>query len=55
MEKDFRFDIEEFKSLVFPKTKMVILNTPHNPAGGVLTKEDLEAIARIIARRYCNE
>jgi len=45
MEKDFCFDIEEFKSLVSPKTKMIILNSPHNPTGGVLTKEDLQAIA----------
>ena len=45
MEKDFRFDIEEFKGLVSPRTKMIILNSPHNPTGGVLTKEDLEAIA----------
>jgi len=45
MEKGFRFDIEEFKSLVSPKTKMIILNSPHNPTGGVLTKEDLKAIA----------
>jgi len=46
MEKDFRFDIEEFKGLVSPKTKMIILNSPHNPTGGVLTREDLEAIAQ---------
>jgi aspartate aminotransferase len=45
MEKDFRFDIEEFKSLASPKTRMIILNSPQNPTGGVLTKEDLEAIA----------
>jgi aspartate aminotransferase len=45
MEKDFRFDIEEFKSLVSPKTKMIILNSPHNPTGGVLTRGDLQAIA----------
>ncbi len=37
-EKGFAFDIDEFKSLVTNKTKMVILNTPHNPTGGVLTK-----------------
>ena len=47
MEKDFRFDIEEFRSLASPRTKMIILNSPHNPTGGVLTKEDLEAIAEI--------
>jgi len=45
MENDFRFDIEEFKGLVSPKTKMIILNSPQNPTGGVLTEEDLEAIA----------
>ncbi len=45
MEKDFRFDIEEFKGLVSPQTKMIILNSPQNPTGGVLTREDLEAIA----------
>ena len=45
MEKDFRFDIEEFKGLVSPRTKMIILNSPQNPTGGVLTTEDLEAIA----------
>ena len=45
MEKDFRFDIGEFKGLVSPQTKMIILNSPHNPTGGVLTEEDLEAIA----------
>jgi aspartate aminotransferase len=47
MEMDFRFDIEEFKGLVSPKTKMIILNSPHNPTGGVLSREDLEAIAEI--------
>jgi len=45
MEKGFRFDIEEFKGLVSLKTKMIILNSPQNPTGGVLTQEDLEAIA----------
>ena len=47
MEKDFRFDIEGFKGLVSPRTKMIILNSPENPTGGVLTKEDLGAIAEI--------
>jgi aspartate/methionine/tyrosine aminotransferase len=46
MEKDFRFNVEEFRGLVSPKTKMIILNSPHNPTGGVLTKEDLEAITQ---------
>ncbi len=45
MEKDFRFDAEEFQDLVSPQTKMIILNSPHNPTGGVLTQGDLETIA----------
>jgi len=47
MEKEFCFDIDEFKSLVSPKTKLIILNSPENPTGGVLTREDLEAIAEV--------
>lgn len=43
-ENDFRFKIDEFRKLITPKTKMVILNSPCNPTGGVLTTEDLEAI-----------
>lgn len=43
-ENDFRFKIDEFRSLITPRTKMVILNSPCNPTGGVLTPEDLEAI-----------
>ncbi|MBQ1506561.1 MAG: aminotransferase class I/II-fold pyridoxal phosphate-dependent enzyme, partial [Erysipelotrichales bacterium] len=47
-ENEFRFDIEEFKSLITPKTKLVILNSPSNPTGGVFTEEDLKAIAEIL-------
>jgi aspartate aminotransferase len=43
-ENEFRFKIDEFRKLITPKTKMVILNSPCNPTGGVLTTEDLEAI-----------
>ncbi|PWB75964.1 aspartate aminotransferase [candidate division GN15 bacterium] len=43
-ENDFRFSIDEFRSLITPRTKMVVLNSPCNPTGGVLTPEDLEAI-----------
>src|ERR671935_3319117 len=38
-EKDFRMDLEELASLVTPKTRMLIINTPQNPTGGVLTEE----------------
>ncbi len=47
-EKGFAFDIEDFKKLVTDRTKMVILNTPHNPTGGVLTKDDILQIAEVI-------
>ncbi|MEX1046590.1 MAG: pyridoxal phosphate-dependent aminotransferase [Actinomycetota bacterium] len=46
-ENEFRVDPQELKSLVGPKTKLIILNTPHNPCGSALTKEDCEAIAEI--------
>jgi len=46
-ENQFRLDAEELKGLVTDKTKMIILNSPHNPTGSVLTREDLEAIAEI--------
>ena len=48
MERDFAFDIEELERLITPKTKMLILNSPANPTGGVLTKEDLEGIAQLV-------
>lgn len=47
MEKEFSFDIDEFKKLVSPKTKLIILNSPQNPTGGVLSREDLEAVAEV--------
>ena len=45
--KDFRFDPDELRSLVTPRTKLIIFNSPHNPTGGVLTLDDLEAIAEV--------
>jgi aspartate/methionine/tyrosine aminotransferase len=46
-ENDFRLDPDELARLVTPRTKLIIFNSPANPTGGVLTREDLEAIARI--------
>lgn len=46
-EKNFSFDPETFRRLVTPKTRMVLLNFPHNPTGGVASREDLEAVAAI--------
>ncbi|MEM3769806.1 MAG: pyridoxal phosphate-dependent aminotransferase [Candidatus Bathyarchaeia archaeon] len=50
-ENDFRLDHEYVKAKITKKTKMIILNSPENPTGGVLTREDLKVIADCIANR----
>ncbi|MEM2465748.1 MAG: pyridoxal phosphate-dependent aminotransferase [Candidatus Bathyarchaeia archaeon] len=50
-ENDFRLEHEYVKAKITKKTKMIILNSPENPTGGVLTKEDLKVIADCIAKR----
>jgi aspartate/methionine/tyrosine aminotransferase len=50
-ENDFRLEPEFVKKHVTKKTKMIILNYPENPTGGVVTKEDLKVIADCIADR----
>jgi len=50
-ENNFSLDHEDFKEKVSKKTKMIILNSPENPTGGVLSKEDLKLIADCIADR----
>jgi len=44
-EKEFRFDVADLEALITPKTKLLIINTPQNPTGGILTKDDLRQIA----------
>jgi len=46
----FRIDPEELQSLVTPRTRLLVLNSPHNPCGSVLTKADCEAIAETCLR-----
>ncbi|HZV48375.1 MAG TPA: pyridoxal phosphate-dependent aminotransferase [Candidatus Dormibacteraeota bacterium] len=46
-ERDFRMDLEELAALVTPRTRLLILNSPQNPTGGVLTREDVEFVARL--------
>lgn len=46
-ENDFRLDVEELRGLVTPRTKLIIVNTPANPTGGVLTRGDCESIAQL--------
>jgi aspartate aminotransferase len=46
-EHGFRVDPEELASLVSERTRLLILNSPHNPCGSALTQDDVEAIARV--------
>ena len=50
-EKGFRFAADEFRSLVSDRTRLIILNSPQNPTGGVLTRQDLEVIAEVAQDR----
>jgi len=50
-ELDFRLDVDEFADLITDRTKLVIVNSPHNPTGGVLEKKDIDAIAHAIGDR----
>ena len=47
----FAFNIENFKKLISPKTKMVIINTPQNPTGGILNETEIRQIAEILKDR----
>jgi len=49
-ENEFRIDTSELESLVTERTKLLIINSPHNPCGSSLTQEDCEAIADIAMR-----
>ncbi|MGE5339079.1 MAG: pyridoxal phosphate-dependent aminotransferase [Gemmatimonadota bacterium] len=48
--RHFAFDPDELAARITPRTKLLILNTPHNPTGGLLTRADLEAIAAVLER-----
>ena len=45
--REFSFDVDKLESLITPRTKLLILCSPHNPTGGVLSRADLEKIAEI--------
>jgi len=49
-EKAFSFDLEEMKGLMNDKTKLMIINSPQNPTGGVLTSDDMKGIAELAAK-----
>jgi aspartate/methionine/tyrosine aminotransferase len=46
-ERDFRFDVAQLEEKISPRTKMIIINTPQNPTGAVLTTDDLDEIAKV--------
>src|SRR6476646_4225785 len=50
-ELEFRLDVDELTSLINDRTKLIIVNSPQNPTGGVLTQDDIAAIARAIGDR----
>ncbi|MGW4895359.1 pyridoxal phosphate-dependent aminotransferase [Kitasatospora sp. NPDC004240] len=48
---DFRPDLDELRALVTPRTRLLLLNTPHNPTGLVLDADELRAIAELAVER----
>lgn len=49
-ENDFAFDRSQFEKLITPRTKLIVINSPGNPTGGILSKEDLEFVADIVKK-----
>ncbi|MCS7176241.1 MAG: pyridoxal phosphate-dependent aminotransferase [Candidatus Kapabacteria bacterium] len=49
-EKGFRVDVGDIEARLTPRTRMIVLNSPHNPTGSILTAEELEQIAEIACR-----
>jgi aspartate/methionine/tyrosine aminotransferase len=50
-ERGFSFDLDRFEKSLSPRTKLVVLNSPGNPTGGVLPKQDLQRIADLVRDR----
>ena len=50
-ERDFAMDVDEMAALITPRTKLIILNSPQNPTGGVLGRTDIERTAEAIGGR----
>lgn len=49
-ERNWRMDLDELERSVSDRTKLLVINSPHNPTGGVLEREDLERIATLAQR-----
>ncbi len=50
-ERDFSLDVDELAALITDRTKLIILNSPHNPTGGVIERRDVEQVAKVIGER----
>jgi len=50
-ERDFRLDLDDLAAKLSPRTRLLILNSPHNPTGSVLTRDDLQRIADLVRGR----
>jgi aspartate aminotransferase len=50
-DRDFSLDVAELEPLITDRTKLIILNSPHNPTGGVMPRKDVEQVARMIGDR----
>jgi N-succinyldiaminopimelate aminotransferase len=48
---DFRLDVDRLRSAVTPRTRLILLNSPHNPTGTVLTRDELQAVADVAIER----
>ena len=49
-EKDFGFDADEVLSLITPRTRLIMINSPANPTGGVVDAKEIEKLAKGLAR-----
>jgi aspartate/methionine/tyrosine aminotransferase len=50
-ERDFSLDVDQLASLITDRTRLIILNSPQNPTGGVLERRDIEQVAKAIGER----
>ena len=49
--QDFSLDLERIKAALSPRTRMIVLNTPHNPSGALVSREELDQLAELIRGR----
>jgi aspartate aminotransferase len=50
-ERDFSLDVKELAALISDRTKLIILNSPQNPTGGILERREIEQVAQVIGDR----